>query len=85
MIEITMVFLVSSLFRRASSLISAPNISCGERQVEIFFLNSGYLFSQNFTQAGQQDVKSGRFSPASSRSTNSFASYMTVRSAPKLV
>ena len=53
--------------------------------MEIFFLNSGYLFSQNFTHAGQQDVKSGRFSPDSRRSSNSLDSSITVRSAPKLV
>ena len=81
-----MVFLGSlSAFIRASSLISAPNISCGERQEEIFLRNSGYLFSQYFTHAGQQEVNSGRLSPDSSRSTSSLDSSITVKSAPKFV
>ena len=53
--------------------------------VEICFANSGYLFSQYFTQPGQQDVNSGRPSFASKRSANSFVSSIMVKSAAKFV
>ena len=84
-IETTIVFLLSFLLFRASSFNTAPNICCGERQVEIFSRNSGYFCSQNFTHAGQQDVNNGNFSSDFTLSKNSFDSSIIVRSAPKSV
>ena len=85
MIDTTTVFLVSFLLFRASSFKTAPNICCGERQVEIFARSSGYFCSQNFTHAGQQEVNNGSLSPDSTLSKNSLDSSIIVRSAPKSV
>ena len=54
---------------------------CGLLHVETFCSNSGYWSWQNFTHAGQQDVISGRFRFSDSRSRNSCASSIMVRSA----
>ena len=62
--------------------MTAANIPSGERQVEMLGSISGCFFSAYWTQAGQQEVNSGSFSPLLRRSMNSLASSMTVRSAP---
>ena len=75
----------SSSFLAYWSFSTAANISMGDLQVEIFFRKWGRSSSTYFTHAGQQLVNMGKGPPFFSRSRNSSASSMTVRSAPKVV
>ena len=67
--------------RACHARITAPSICWGERQVEMWGAKRGQFSSQYFTQAGQQLVSRGSFSPAVRRVRNSSASSTTVRSA----
>ena len=49
------------------AFMTEENICMGDLQVEMFFISSGWFFSQYCIHAGQQLVIRGRFSPASMR------------------
>ena len=66
-------------------LAMAPNICWGDLQLERLGMHSGYMCSQNLIQPGEQEVIMGSVPPFFTRSTNSWASSMMVRSAPKSV
>ena len=71
--------------RVSTSLQAAPNICWGDLQLDRWESISGKYCSANLTQAGQQEVNCGRFSPFCRRSRNSRPSSITVISAPKEV